>query len=644
MRRQAIGLMVVCLCAISSLAAQSIQFGARQDIQTNATHLTGLVIADFNGDKKLDIAVTDDYTQTVSVYLNDGTGKFGSPITSTFTVPNIGGFGAIVAGDVNEDGKQDLIVGPVAGLQYDVVLLGNGDGTFTEKGQISTSYGFFSAALIDINGDKHLDLIAGGNGSLYVHLGDGEGNFTQQPLPTNSGGDAYFSVTVGDFNGDKKLDFVATGYENSQVIYNPGNGDGTFQTSSLISIPNLSHPGSLASADFNGDGKPDLLVGSSDVAYVVFGNGDGTFQTGDVGTLPLPPLTNFAAYGISPVVAAADMNGDGKIDAIAADDGSDTLSVLLNDGTGKFSQSVTATLEDGSAALQVGDLNGDGLPDVVLINYKTQKISYFLSTIVKTTPTVSIQSSSAQALVGSSVTITVQVKPSASSTPTGTVTLTSGTTSYGSQTLNTSGQATFTLNSLGVGQYPLLASYAGDTYNNSASNTSAFMQDSTDFQLSLASSTQTVATGAAATYTSTLTPQAGFVGPVSFSCAGLPAGYTCSAQTVSVTGQAVNASVIVSPPLTASESNSKRLLFHAGGEAFLALAGICFYSRRRRIGQFVLGIVAFAALSAALGCSGGSSGSKPSGYTGTSNFTITASTTQGAVTVSHQVSATLIVQ
>ena len=132
----------------------------------------------FNDDQKLDIAVTDDYSQTVSVYLNDGTGNFGSPITSTFTVPSIGGFGAIVVGDVNEDGKQDLIVGPIAGLQYDVVLLGNGNGTFTERSQITTSYGFESAALIDINGDKHLDLIAGGNGSLYVHLGDGQGNFT----------------------------------------------------------------------------------------------------------------------------------------------------------------------------------------------------------------------------------------------------------------------------------------------------------------------------------------------------------------------------------------------------------------------------------------------------------------------------------
>ena len=639
MHARVTALVLLCLCAVSSLAAQTIQFSARQDIQTSATHLTGLVLADFNGDKKLDIAVTDDYSQIVSVYLNDGTGKFGAPVTSTFTVPSIGGFGTIVAGDVNEDGKQDLIVGPVGGLQYDVVLLGNGDGTFTEKGQISTSYSFVSAALVDINGDKHLDLIAGGNGSLYVHLGDGQGNFTAKPLTNYQGGDLYTGVSVGDFNGDKALDFVALSYMHSQLLYFPGAGDGTFRQSSTLTVPTVFSPNSIASADFDGDGKLDLLVGSSDIALLIHGNGDGTFQTGAVGALPLPPPIHLF-QSISPLVVAADMNEDGKIDAVAADDGSDTLNVLLNDGTGKFTQTVSVALDDGTAALQVADLNGDGLPDVVLINYKTQKISFLLSTIVKTTPTVSIQSSAAQALVGTPVTVTVQVMPLGSHTPTGTVTLTSGTTSFGQQTLNSSGQISFTLSSLGVGQYPLLASYAGDTYNNSASNTSALVLDSTDFQLSSSSLAQTVGTGAPATYNLTLTPEAGFSGPVTFSCAGLPAGFTCSAPSVSVHAQTISAAVVVSPPVMASASPAERFLFRSGTATFLAFGGICFYSRRRRMSQLTLYILTLIVLSAASGCGG----SKPSGYTGTSNFTITATTTQGAITVSHQVSATLTVQ
>ena len=642
MRCQITHLMVVCFCGIFPLAAQTVQFSPRQDIQTDATHLIGLATADFNGDGKLEIAVTDDYSQTVSVYLNDGTGNFGTPVTSTFTVPGIAGFGKLVAGDVNEDGKQDLIVGPVGGLQYDVVLLGNGDGTFTEKGQITTSYGFESALLVDINRDGHLDLISGGNGLLYVHLGDGHGDFAQQPLTTYQGAYLYLGLTVGDFNGDNVLDFVAADYLDNLLLYYPGNGDGTFQPFSTVNVEDFPSPLSLASADFTGDGKLDLLVGYDDIAVIVVGNGDGTFQTSAPDVLPLPITTNFS-QNISPIVAAADMNGDGKIDAVAEDDGSDTVSVLLNDGTGNFPQTISAALDDGNAALKLADLNGDGLPDIVLINYKTQKISLFLS-ILKTTPTVSIQSSATQALVGSSVSISVQVATTGAHPPTGTVALTSGSTSFGQQTLNSNGEATFTLPSLGVGQYPLTASYAGDTYNNSVSNSSVFTQEITDFQFSLSSPTQAVSAGAAATYNATLTPEAGFTGPVTFSCTGLPAGYTCSAQPVSINAQAVTAAILVSPPASTSASAARPLQLRAGEATLLGLTIFCFFSRRRRITQLLLCIAMMAACGAALGCGGGSSGSKPSGYTGTSTFTITASTTQGAITVTHPVSATLNVQ
>jgi hypothetical protein len=196
---------VLFLCAVPGLAS-NLQFKPRQDIHTNFQHVTGLAIADFNGDGKPDIAVTDNATKQVVVYLNNGNGTFGSPITTTFQSGALGA-GQIVAADFNEDGKPDLIVATIAGLQSDIFLSGNVDGTFTQQQALPGSFGFFSAAAVDINHDSHLDLIGGGNGTLYVHLGDGHGGFTLQPFTNQGISDAFFGITAGDFNNDSKIDF-----------------------------------------------------------------------------------------------------------------------------------------------------------------------------------------------------------------------------------------------------------------------------------------------------------------------------------------------------------------------------------------------------------------------------------------------------
>ena len=121
---------VFALCAVPALAS-TLQFKPRQDINTNFQHLTGLTVGDFNGDGKPDIAVTDNSTKQVVVYLNTGNGTFSSPIITTIQMGALGA-GAIVAGDFNEDGKLDLIVATIGGLQANILLAGNGDGTFTQ--------------------------------------------------------------------------------------------------------------------------------------------------------------------------------------------------------------------------------------------------------------------------------------------------------------------------------------------------------------------------------------------------------------------------------------------------------------------------------------------------------------------------------
>src|SRR6266545_4092163 len=176
-----------------------------------------------------------------------------------------------------------------------------------------------------------------------------------------------FSVATGDFNGDGKLDLAVANYGcpacsppvSGSVSVLLGNGDGTFQSGiKLAAGPN---PQSVAVTDFNGDGKPDLAVanyGSTNV-IVLLGNGNATFQTAvsyGVGGTPAPP---FAAAG---VLAISDLNGDGKVDLAVAN--SSGVSVLLGNGDGTFQAAVSYGPAAGSVA--VADFNGDSKPDLAV--------------------------------------------------------------------------------------------------------------------------------------------------------------------------------------------------------------------------------------------------------------------------------------
>ncbi len=360
----------------SSLGSQSgdggtpqsgVSFASPKNIASGGTHAGSLVIADFNGDGKLDIAVSNFSSNTIAIFLNRGAGTFASPKITTVQIPN--GLGAIATGDFNEDGKPDLIVATIAGPQVDLVLLGNGDGTFTQAPTIPNSFGFLRGRVADLNGDKHSDFIGCSNGNIHVALGNGDGSF--QPvsyLPNGPMPDTYFGCDVGDFNGDGKIDILgADSFTSSvdNVVLFAGNGDGTFQSPTVISSGS-SNATSISVADFNGDNKLDALVGfQQGVAALLLGNGDGSFQT------PVP------VSGYGELVLAADLNHDGKPDALAANG---VLSVALNAGNGTFgSRLYTFALPAGLSDLAAGDLNGDGLPDIALVNSDTDQLTILLS-------------------------------------------------------------------------------------------------------------------------------------------------------------------------------------------------------------------------------------------------------------------------
>ena len=329
---------------------------------------------------------------TVSVLLGNGDGTF-----QTAQSYSSGGYDAysVAVGDVNKDGKADLIV--ANGCQSanqctsgDIgVLLGNGDGTF-QSAQTYSSGGVVAAsvAIADVNRDGNPDLLVANqclnrsctSGGVSVLLGNGNGTFqTAQSYAT--GGLTAVSVAVGYFNGGKKIDLVvanecqSSGSCKGSVGVLLGNGNGTFQPAQTYASGGATAV-SVVTGDFNGDGKTDLAVAnqcpssgscSNGNVGVLLGNGDGTFHQAQ---------TYASGGNDTSAVAVSDLTGNGQMDLVLSNQcqmsgncNVGSVSVLLGNGDGTF-QSAQSYISDGVFAdfTGVGDWNGDKKPDLAVVN------------------------------------------------------------------------------------------------------------------------------------------------------------------------------------------------------------------------------------------------------------------------------------
>ncbi len=329
---------------------------------------TSIAVGDFNGDKNLDVAISDNETTGNGVYilLGNGNGTFGTPKPyASAADPRM-----VVVADFNGDHKLDLATVNSASGNVSV-LLGKGDGTFPTHAEYTTEAGAVSIAVGDLRHVGKMDLIVGGqsNGNVNVLLSNGNGTFQAVSTKYNVPGGVDI-VAVGDFNGDGKLDVAVTnGATAGLVTILTGKGTGILNPAiPATAFGTANGPMGLASADFNGDGVADLVVVNNSSSF----SGP---PIGSVSVLLSNKKSMFAGrsdYSVSASgtsgayagIAAADFNGDGKQDLALGISPASTISVLLNSGTGTFKHFVEYPLPNGPLAVTTGDFKNNHHPDI----------------------------------------------------------------------------------------------------------------------------------------------------------------------------------------------------------------------------------------------------------------------------------------
>jgi FG-GAP-like repeat len=295
---------------------------------TITTKLWGAVIAaDLNGDGFLDlIMIPQNSSSQITVLLNNGDGTFGTPL-SYFCGDSPT---TLAVGDFNGDGKIDVAV---TIKSFVSILLGNGDGTLQSPLPFSAGTQPAGIAVGDFNGDGKLDVAVGDSSAndVAVAFGNGDGTLKPAEIIPLPAGNAVQMVAAGDFNGDGHLDLAAfaPGQGTSTVFILLNKGNGTFKSLTAYTVgPVENGSTSMAVADYNLDGHPDIaLAAGGSNATVLFNTGNGTFTVNTFGTGGGTPLGSGQFFPVN--VVTADFNGDNKPD-LAVADGNDGFTILLN--------------------------------------------------------------------------------------------------------------------------------------------------------------------------------------------------------------------------------------------------------------------------------------------------------------------------
>jgi hypothetical protein len=341
-------------------------------------------IADLNNDGFFDLAVTSETDSCVTILLGNGKGDFKAADRSPFyagSIPN-----DITIRDFNKDRNLDMAFANHE-KQYLTVLLGNGKGDFAPaknspfqtKG-IPHTHGIAAG---DFNNDGQLDLVTDswGNDQVEVLFGDQSTLFGHQSAFFKVGKRPYQRLRAADLNIDGMDDIVTTNTESNNVTVLLANGKGGLKE--VVGSPFAcgDNPFGLAIGDVNADGKPDLAIINSPASMadgrgrngltVLLGDGKGKFKTMNGSPFEAGKIPNRIAIG--------DVNGDGVNDIVTADNGSNKIYLFIMNRNGSVISQSAITAGNQPKGVAIADLNGDNKGDIVICNNADNNISIIFS-------------------------------------------------------------------------------------------------------------------------------------------------------------------------------------------------------------------------------------------------------------------------
>ncbi len=398
---------------------QSVPASTFDNQQTFATGPSpfAVVSADFNGDGIGDVATANALDNTVSVLLNT---TAPGAITPDFSAEQAFTVGALpfwlIAADLDGDGRPDIITANVNDNSVSVLLnttaVGAADVSFAEHQDFLAGAAPFAVVATDVNGDGKLDLVVANRdaGTLSVLINttaSGDPTVSFAPQQVFAAGSTPNSIAAADINGDGKPDLVIANRDSnaaSVLLNTTPDGAAVATFAALQSFPAGATPYSIAAPDVNGDGKPDMIIANWDdgTASVLLN----TTATGDV-VASFAPQQVFDS-GASPFsISSSDINGDGRPDLLIANTGDGLASVLLDTtpagaAVASFAPRQVFAAGDGPHAIVAFEVNGDGSPDLAVVNNSDASISVLLNSSAADTaqPGALLASASSQSYSG----------------------------------------------------------------------------------------------------------------------------------------------------------------------------------------------------------------------------------------------------